>query len=359
MAIGRRTWVVALSLLGSLLATAPAGAQPSASRSSAGPQEAASGGRSILEQARDLYDNAQFQAAVTLLDPAIAGGQVTGDNLNAARELRARCLVKAGHRLEAKQAFIGVLRSDAAYRPNPVQVPPDEIEVFQLALKDFQAEQVEAGKRFPASIAFSGGRGNAVNQDLADLASSAGAAASEDFSEDPEFGYSVRLPIRPRWSVDVEVTRLKATTKDRLPESLNSHAQYTASALPFVVSLVHNFSSSPARHINGFLGAGPMPSQAIIEHAKTLVDGRLIPTQIVGHATGVYFHAGAEGEWLVRPRLAITGRVLGRYASSGKLDWPRDDFEIYETWTDSKLGDRKIEFSGIAASVGVRAYIGY
>lgn len=355
MGTRHRMSTVVLLLLGGLIATCGAGsAQPSPSG-----RAPASGPKPPIEQARDLYDDTRFKDAANLLTTAIQEGQVTGDNLNVARELRARCLVKAGNRLEAKEAFKSILRSNASYRPDEAQVPPDEREVFRLALKEFQAEQVEAGKRFPASIAFTGGFGSAVNQDLADLASSAGVQAAADFSEETEFGYSVRLPLRPALSIDFEVMRLKANTEDKLPASRNAHATYTASALPFVISLVQSFSSTPTRHLNGFAGLGPMPSQAIVEYKQALVAGRLIPDQIVGHKLGWYLHAGAEGEWLPRPRLAITGRVLGRYANSGHLSWPREDYEIYETFDDSKLAGRSIGFSGISASVGLRAYVGY
>ena len=312
-----------------------------------------------LEQARELYESAHFADAADLLGEAIQNGKVTGDDINAARALRARCLVKAGRRLEAKEAFKSVLRSDAAYRPDAMQVPPDELEVFHLALKEFQAEQVEAGKRYPSSIGGWYGMGQAVNQDLADLASSAGVAPAEDFSPSGEFGYSVRFPIKPRWSVDVEVSRLRATTADKLPPSRNAHGEYTVTGLPIVVSLMRHFGQSTKFHLTGFVGAGIMPSEAIIEFKNSLVSGRIIPTQILGTASGRYAHAGIETEYSLQPRFSIAGRVMGRYANSGDLKWPRDNFELYETYPASVLGKRSADFSGISASLGVRAYIGY
>ena len=314
---------------------------------------------SPLARARALYDASRFQEAADSLGAAIRGGEVGGDDLNEARALRSRCLAKAGRALEAKEGFKSVLRSDAMYRLDPNQVPPDEMAVFQLALREFQADQVEAGRRAPASIAFSIGAGNAVNQDLADLASSAGVEAADDFSEKPEFSYSVRLPLRPRMSIEFEVTRLRAETADQLPAARNAHATYTATALPFTAGLVRNLWQWPRRRVNVIAAVGPAQTEAIIEYKQSLVGGRIIPTQIVGHNLGWAFLGGLEGEWLPRPRLAVTARVAARRVNSGRLEWPRDDFEVYESFPQSKLGERTIDFSGISASVGVRAYIGY
>lgn len=312
-----------------------------------------------LDAAQALYDRAEFAAARDALTKGLANGQFTGDDVILARALRARCLVKLGRRLEAKEAFKGVLRTDRAFKLDPAQVPPDEMDSFRLAAQEFDSELAEAGKRFPASIAFSAGTGSAVNQDLVDLASSAGVEPADDFDGAIELGWSVRFPLRPTWSLDLGITRLKATTEDKLPASRNAHAEYTASAMPFVVSVVHNLSTSPTRRVNAFAGVGPMLAQAIIENQQTLVSGRLIPVQIVGHNQGWYLHAGLEGEYMVRPRLALTAQGALRRANSGKLHLAREDFELYESYPVSKLGERTIDFSGWTAQVGLRAYIGY
>jgi hypothetical protein len=311
-----------------------------------------------LEHARVLYTESRFAEAVGVLDQVLREGRVTGDEVNVARELRARCLSKLGRRLESKEAYKGILRSDASYRPNTLHVPPDEMEAFDMALREFQQEQVEAGRRFPASIGFLYGLGNSVNQDMVDLASEAGVEEADDFDANQEFGYSVRFPLKPRVSVEVEVSRMRAETEDKLDPTLFDHAGYTVSALPIVASMLYNFTSSPKVHLNGFAGLGPMQGEAIVEFKHDHF-GRNIPVQIVGRKTGVYLHAGVEGEYLLTPRFAVTGRVLGRYANSGELDWNRPDFEVYFGFPDSKLGDRSVDFSGIAAHVGVRAYIGY
>jgi hypothetical protein len=65
------------------------------------------------------------------------------------------------------------------------------------------------------------------------------------------------------------------------------------------------------------------------------------------------------GELLVSPRFALTGNVIARYANSGELDWERPDFVVYQGVSDSRLGKRNADFSGLSAQLGVRAYIGY
>jgi hypothetical protein len=315
--------------------------------------------RGPLERATELYESARFSEAIDVLNDAIREGRVTGDDVNAARELLARCLAKAGRRLEAKEAWKSVLRSNPIYLPDATRIPPDEIESFHDAKREFDAELLEAGRRKPASIGGIFGVGQAVNQDLADLASSAGVAAADDFESNPEFGYSVRFPLRPRWSIDFELSRLRATTQDELPETRNAHAEYLATAIPVVASIYYQVNGHPKLRISGFAGLGIFPAEAKLLFDQTLVSGRLIPTQVVGEATGYYLHAGVETEYLVAPRYAVSVRLLGRRASSGDLDWPRDNFEIYESFPASVLGKRSVDFSGVAAHVGVRAYIGY
>ena len=346
-------------LLAACLALPGAAACAGPARAAAAPAATTAASANPLEDARRLYDAAKFQDAIDVLGRALHDGAVTGDDVIQARALRARCLVKAGRRLEAKEAFKTVLRSDRRFTLNATDVPPDEMDSFRLAAQEIDSELLEAGRRFPASIAITGGIGNAVNQDLVDLASSAGVPPADDFKDDTEFGYSVRFPLRPRLSIDFEVSWLKATTEDKLPSDRNAHTKYRATAMPVLVSLVKNLSASPTRHVSAFVGAGPLICQAILEDRNSLVAGRVIPTQIVGRNQGWALAAGIEGEQMLQPRLALTGQARMRYANSGDLHWLRDDYEIYESYSASRLGKRSIDFSGFAASVGVRAYIGY
>jgi hypothetical protein len=311
-----------------------------------------------LDHARQLYNESRFSDAIGEIETLLRQGAVRGDQMTTARELRARCLAKLGRRLEAQEAYLAILQSDASYRADPVVIPPDEMEPFRNALRKFQAEQVRAGRRFPASVGLLYGAGQAVNQDLVDLASTSGAGEAPDFEASKEFGYSVRFPLQPRLSIDLEVTRLRADTQDAVDPSLDTHASYQSAAIPIVASGLYNLISNPKWRLNGFAGAGPMQSEATVEFLHNHL-GRLIPVQIVGRKTGVYLHAGLEGEYLLIPRFAVTGRFLARYANSGELDWKRPDFEVYEGFPASKLGGRAVDFSGLAFHAGIRAYIGY
>lgn len=362
MSLLRRSTWFALAL-GSLLA-GPALAQNAKSSkvaTPAAPVVAASAkpADAPLAQAQDLYNDTKFEQAASLLGDALRDGRIVGDDVNVARALRARCLAKLGRRLESKEAFKAVLRSDAGYRPDAMTVPPDELEIYTLARKEFQAEQVEAGKRYPSSIGVWLGKGQGVSQDLVDLASSSGAGPADDFASKVEFGYSVRFPIKPRWSVDVEVARLLADTEDALPATRNAHGLYEAKAFPVVVSVLRHFGDRPRLHLSGFAGVGVLVSEAVIEFPQSLVGGRVIPTQFFGESIGKYAHVGFEAEYHLQPRLAVAGRVLARYANSGELEWPRQDFQLYESYPSSLVGERTLDFSGLAAHVGVRAYIGY
>ena len=57
--------------------------------------------------------------------------------------------------------------------------------------------------------------------------------------------------------------------------------------------------------------------------------------------------------------LALTAQAAMRRANSGKLHLAREDFELYESYPASRLGERTIDFSGWTAQIGLRAYIGY
>ncbi len=337
----------------------PAATTPAPASASAAAAAPAADESNPMAAGRRLYDEAKFQQAYDLLGRALREGSVTGDDVIEARALRARCLVKLGRRLEAKEGFKSVLRLDRGFALDPNVVPPDEMQTFREAQADVDAERLEAGRRFPASIAAQVGRGNCVNQDLVDLASSAGVEPADNFSEDPEFSYAVRFPLKPRLSIDFEVSWLKAETTDKLPPERNAHTKFTATAMPVAVSLVRNLVTSPKRRVNVFVGGGPLIAQAILEDRNSLVAGRIIPTQIVGHNQGWYGHVGLEGEYMLHPRLAVTAQVRARRANSGTLHWLRDDYALYESWPASTLKDRSIDFSGVSASAGLRAYIGY
>lgn len=304
-----------------------------------------------VEDAQKLYDNAKFAEAVVKLRDALGSGQVIGSDALGARALMARCLVKAGNRLEAKQAFKTVLRSDPAWRPDAMTVPPDEMDVFNLALKEIQAEQIEAGQRIPASLSFMVGMGSGKNEDFAKLAHAGG--GPDKFDGKTEFGGSVRFPLKPRWSLDLELMQLSAEVSDSFV--VNPRYGYEATATPVVLSLYWTAMTGSKHRVYLFGGAGPMLATRAAIKLKDPDAGYFVADEGVGF----YLHAGAEGEWMVSERLAVMGRLLGRSASKKSLFGDTNEFFTLYSGPDGRLRNQDVSFSGFGAHVGLRAYIGY
>ena len=55
-------------------------------------------------------------------------------------------------------------------------------------------------------------------------------AADKEFDVDPSFGAAVRFPIKPRWSLEIEMQRFRATNADTFPGQ--QQAKYEITALP-------------------------------------------------------------------------------------------------------------------------------
>jgi hypothetical protein len=305
---------------------------------------------SVLEEVQQLYNASQFDQAVTKLRDALSSGQVAGPEALKAKEWLGRCLVKAGNRVEAREAFKSLLRQDEGYRLDAVTVPPDEMAVFDQALKDITAEQIEAGRRIPASIEFFGGYGVWSNQDYTDLLEAGG---GEEFDGKGEFGGSVRFPIRPRFSLDISVLRLRATATDSFPNSTG--LSYKLSALPLVLTGYYNVRPGDKLRVNVFAGIGPM----LAAQAKLQLLFFTVPLSLTAGKTGIYAHAGLEGEYLVHPRLSVTGRVAGRIARASELEYSQQQLIVYSGGPENDINGRDLDFSGMTFQLGLRGYIGY
>lgn len=301
----------------------------------------------VLESAQQKYDSAQFAEAVTQLREALASGQVSGADQVAARALLARCLVKSGNRLEAKQAFKFVLRQQPNWRPDPNTAGPDEQEVFQIAQRELTAEQIESGNRIPASLSFAFGKGPGDNKDMAEIAVAGGGADKYDVK--PQIGGAVRFPVSQNWSVEFELQRLRATNKDAFAPP--STAFYEITAYPLSLSLYRSAWSNRWLRVNAFAGAG------ILSSAISKIDLKFgaVPLTVSGQTNGSYFHAGLESEVLMGRRLALAGRVMGRSAKASDV---LDEFG-FNAYGVASLKNREIDFSGVAMTLGLRAYIGY
>lgn len=301
-----------------------------------------------LEEAQKLYDGAQFNDAIAKIRAALSAGEVTGADAVAARALMARCLVKAGNRVEAKQAFKFVLRQQPGFKLDAATAGPDEQEVFALAQKEITAEQIEAGSRIPASLSFSFGSGPGDNEDMAEIAVAGG--GKDKYDVKPQIGGSVRFPIAERWSLELELQRLRATDVDG--NAPPNDARYEITAYPLSLSAYYTAWSSKWLRMNLFAGGGLL-SSAI--SAIEFGDFGGTPLTVSGQKNGKYVHGGLEAELLLHPRLALAGRVLGRSATAEDV---LDEFG-FDAYGVASLKNRKIDFSGFAATLGLRAYIGY
>jgi hypothetical protein len=300
-----------------------------------------------LEEAQALYDGANFADAIAKIRAGLSSGELAGDDAIAARALLARCLVKSGNRLEAKQAFKFVLRQQSGWRPD-ASVGPDEREVFELAQRELTAEQIEAGKRIPASLSFSFGRGDGDNEDMAEIVVAGG--GSDKYDAKPQLGGAVRFPVAQRWSLDLELQRLRATNVDA--NQPPSDTRFEITAYPISLSLIYTAYTHRWVRANLFAGGGIL-SSAISKIEFGDFSGT--PLTVSGQKNGSYFHGGLETEILLHPRVALTGRVLGRSAKAEKV---LDEFD-FDAYGQATLKNRAIDFSGIAATFGLRAYIGY
>jgi len=329
--------LIALVIGASTIAVLPASAQtPPAGQ----PATAAN----PIEKARDQYEQGQFSEAIEDLRAGLASGKITGSSAREARELIARCLVRQGNRPDAKEAFKALLHLDPSYRPAAGSLPPDEQEVYDQAYKEFTSEQIEAGERVPASLAFTYGTGSGDNKDMAEIAAAGG--GDDKYDTKPEFGGSVRFPVTPRVSLEIELQRFRATNQD----ANNPPLQYEIAAFPFSVSGVYDVVPRSKWRVNVFGGLGSM----LVSTTKIGVDFLGARIQLSDQKNGFYAHGGVEGEYLIVPKLAVTGRLLARYAKTTNMYKDQDN-----SLNGVPLKGRDTDFSGFGAHIGLRAYIGY
>lgn len=298
--------------------------------------------------AQQQYDAGQFAEALTTLQTALEGGAVTGTEAVAARELLARCQAKTGDTAGAKKTFLHILRQDPQYRLDEVRTPPDEVAVFQAALTVFEAEQAQSRQRIPASLSASFGLGSGNNEDFGEYVAIGG--GDKSFDNKPMFGIGVRFPLAPKWSLDLELMRFRATNQDSV--SGPAKAEYELTATPLVINLVYLAHDSGKFRLNLFAGAGPMLNSYASD--QFLFFGT-IALKVTDTKVGTYFHGGLEGEYELHPRLSITGRGLFRSAVASDM-FDKSTFTQYGSGT---IGNRDLDFSGYGVSLGLRGYIGY
>ncbi len=304
---------------------------------------------SDLAAAQRLYDSGQFTEAAAALQEAIASGRVIGGDVIAAKELLARCQTKAGDEAGSRRTFLSLLRQDPLYRPDALRVPADEMFAYEAAKRLFDAEQLRSSQRLPASIGLFYGIGSGDNKDFGEYVAFGG--GSETFDNKGMFGIGVRFPLRPRLSLDLELQRFNATNSDSATGGRT--AEYELSALPMVVSLHWLIRDSEKFRASAFLGGGPMLNAYA---ADKFLFFSSIALRVTDSKVGTYLHGGVEGEYLLNPKLSLNGRLILRSAKATDM-FDGSDFTQYAPGTS--IGNRDLDFSGIAFSIGVRGYVGY
>lgn len=305
---------------------------------------------SPLAQAQQQYDDGKFADALAALQSALASGAVTGSEAVSARALLGRCQAKVGDLPGARKTFLGLLHTDPQFRLDEVRTPPDELASFQEALRLFQAQQEHESRRLPASLTGFYGFGSGANEDLGKYVALGG--GDKSFSSKPMFGVSVRFPLAPRWSLDLEMQRLRATNEDTLTVSGRGKGTYELTATPIAVSVVYLLHDSPKWRASVFAGGGPMLNSYA---SDKFLYAPGIPLLLTDTKTGTYVHGGLEGEYVMHPKVSLTGRVLFRSAKATGM-FEGSDFTQYASGT---IANHDLDFSGFGASIGLRAYIGY
>lgn len=302
-----------------------------------------------VAQAQAQYDSGKFPEALATLQTALTSGEVTGSDALAARQLLARCQAKVGDVPAARKTFLQLLRQDPQFRLDEVTTPPDEVVVFREALRMFEEEQAVARQRIPASLAMSYGIGSGANEDFGEYVAVGG--GDKEFDNKPFFGIGVRFPLAPRWSLDLELQRFRATNEDSV--SGPQQATYELTATPLVVNVVYLVKDTGKMKVNVFAGGGPMLNAYAAD--KFLFFGS-IALKVTDTKVGSYFHGGIEGEYSLHPRLAVTARALARSAKATKMF---EDSEFSQYSGTTTIGNRDLDFSGYGLTLGLRGYIGY
>lgn len=304
---------------------------------------------SDLAAAQKRYDAGMFAEAAAMLEEALAGGRILGGDIIAAKELLARCQTKAGDEAGSRRTFLSLLRQDPLYRPDALRVPADEMFAYEAARRIFDAEQERASQRLPASLGVFIGVGSGANEDFGEYVALGG--GPKEFDNKPMFGLGVRFPLRPRLSLDLELQRFNATNEDSATGFRK--AEFELSSLPLVFSLHWLVRDAAKWRASAFVGGGPMlNSYAGDKFPFTST----IAVRVTDTKVGTYLHGGLEGEYLLSPKLSLNARALVRSAKATEM-FSGSTFTQYGSGTS--IGDRDLDFSGVALSVGVRGYIGY
>ena len=190
--------------------------------------------------------------------------------------------------------------------------------------------QFSIGGNFGASIT----DGGAFNDSLK---AAVGKPPYEDIAGDWDFGGSLRYGISQKASLDLEVNAIKAKGRSEVsPNFLEASEKGLATSLNLYYALTQNDS----HEFNFFIGAGPLIG------AKWKLDTNT-GSEESESKTSLYAQAGLEGQYKLSQSFALSARAFGRLAKASDV-----------AWTDDPTTKFDLDMSGVAFSVGMRAYFG-
>jgi hypothetical protein len=190
--------------------------------------------------------------------------------------------------------------------------------------------QFSIGGNFGTSIT----DGGAFNDSLK---ASIGDPPYEDIAGDWDFGGSLRYGISDKASLDLEVNAIKAKgTTEVPPDKLEA----TVKGIAMPLNLYYALSSNESFDFNFYIGAGPLLS------TKWQLDANSTHEESESK-TSLFAQAGFEGQYKVAKQFALTARAGGRLAKASDV-----------AWTDDPTTTFDVDMSGIAFSVGLRAFLG-
>ena len=118
------------------------------------------------------------------------------------------------------------------------------------------------------------------------------------------------------------------------------------------MSLYYAAVTNPKWRVNVFGGVGSL----LVATSSINLGFGSVSLPVSDQKNGFYGHAGLEGEYLVTPRFAAYGRVLGRVAKASDLF---SDYALKLYSAAVPIKGSEVNFTGFGAHVGLRAYIGY
>jgi hypothetical protein len=163
-----------------------------------------------------------------------------------------------------------------------------------------------------------------------------------------EYGGSIRYGISPKASLDYELNLLNGKGKTDITSPGPEKFEIKTTGLAAPLSLYYELGKSDKSVFNFFVGVGPMLAT---KFKFTESNSTTSVTDEAKSKTGLYAHAGFEGDYMLSKSFAITARALGRYAKAKDV-----------TWTDptdpSNVIKKDVNLSGGAFSLGLRAFFG-